>query len=91
MSPFVHFAQAGRADVRIDLCRHEAFVSQQFLHTADIGTAIEQMSGKAVSQSVWRRARVESRRLDMFLEHPTYTASRQAFGKPVGKGRLSRA
>lgn len=47
---FINFAEPRRADMRVDLGCHEALVAQQFLHAPDIGTPIEQVGGKAVTQ-----------------------------------------
>lgn len=49
MSLFVGFSQTGRADVRVDLSRHETLVAEQLLNAAYIGTAIEQMRGKTMT------------------------------------------
>ena len=48
----VRFAQTFRADVRVDLGRGQAFVAQQFLHAAQVGSVVEQVRGKAVSERV---------------------------------------
>ena len=53
-------AQAGGADVRVDLRGHQALVAQQFLHAADVGAAVEQVRGEAVPQRVRRGAAVEA-------------------------------
>ena len=50
MCVFVYITQRRGADVRIDLRGHETFVAEQFLYAANIGTAIEQMRGKAMPQ-----------------------------------------
>ena len=59
MSAFVDFAQAGGADVRVDLRGDEALVPQQFLDTADVGAAVEQMRGEAMAERVGSGAGVE--------------------------------
>jgi len=42
--------------VGVDLRRGQAMVAEQLLHAADIGAAVEEMGGEAMTQRVWRRA-----------------------------------
>ena len=76
MGFFVGFAQVGRADVRIDLSRDQAFVAQQLLHATDVGAPVEQMGGKAMPQCVRRGPSVESRLAKIFFQHPRDAACR---------------
>jgi hypothetical protein len=41
MGFIVNFFEAGRANVRVNLRRHEAFMAEQFLNAANIGPAVE--------------------------------------------------
>ena len=53
MSPQVDFASTGLADVSIDLGGDEIGVSQQLLHYAEVGAAIQEMRREGVSKDVW--------------------------------------
>lgn len=48
-------------DVGVDLGRRHAPVPKQFLHTAEVGTASQELSGKAMTQGVWRWAARDAR------------------------------
>lgn len=50
---FVGFAQSASADVGVNLGGCETFVSEKFLDAAQVGSAIEQVCGEGVSESVW--------------------------------------
>ena len=50
MGPFVDLAEAGGADVGVDLRRYQALVAEQFLDAADVGAAVEQVGGEAVAE-----------------------------------------
>ena len=62
MGFFVGLAQAAGADVRVDLRRRQALVAEQFLHAAQVGSAVEQVRGEAVPQRVRRGDLVEAGR-----------------------------
>ena len=76
MSLFVGLLEPRRADVRIDLSRYQTLVPQQFLNAADVGAAVEQMGRETVPQGVGRRAEIEPRDLQVFLQHSSHTACR---------------
>lgn len=50
----MNFFQARAVDVRVDLGRGDIRVSQHQLHRAEIGAALDQMSGKRMAQRVRR-------------------------------------
>ncbi len=60
MGLFVGCSQVASANVRVDLRGHQALVPQQFLHAADVGTSVEQVRGKAVSQGVRASALIQA-------------------------------
>lgn len=64
----------GRADMRVDLCRHKALMAEQFLNAADIRATVEQMCCKAMAKGVRACSRVESTFFDVLLEHASDTA-----------------
>lgn len=49
MGLLVDLAKVRGTHMRIDLGRRQTFVTKQFLDASNIGSSIEQMSGKAVS------------------------------------------
>lgn len=55
---FVYFAEVGGTDVGVYLGRNQAFVPQQLLNAPDICAAVEQVSGKAMTQRVGAGAKV---------------------------------
>src|SRR5882724_6941036 len=69
MGPFVHLAQPGGGDVRIDLRRRQALVAQQLLDAADIGAAIQEMGSEAVPQGVGRGAVVQAGGFEVLFQH----------------------
>ena len=87
MCAFIRGQQAGRADVRVDLRRGQAFVSQQFLHATDVGTVIQQVGGEAVAKRVGRGATIEAAGAEMLFEHPRNAAGRQPAAKFVDEDR----
>ena len=52
MGLFVGCQEARRADVRVDLRRDEALVTEQFLHAPNVRATIEKMGRKTVPQRV---------------------------------------
>jgi hypothetical protein len=52
MRLFVDLFEAVEADLGVDLGRADVFVSEQFLHGAEVCPAIEQMHGERVAQGV---------------------------------------
>lgn len=52
MSVFVGLSQTTRADVSIDLSRRQTLVTKEFLNGPEVGTAVEQMRRKTVTQRV---------------------------------------
>ena len=52
VSSIVNFLEVRGANMRVDLSRHETFVTEEFLDTTDVRSAIEQMRGKAMSQGM---------------------------------------
>ena len=76
MRLLVDRAETCRADMRIDLRRHEALVSEQLLNATDIGTSVEQVSGETVPQCMGCGAGIESCYFEVFFEHSRNAASR---------------
>lgn len=74
MSILVRFPHAARADVRIDLSCRQALVPQQFLHRTQIGSAIEQVGRKAVTQRMRRGYRLQPRLLNVLFQDSPNTA-----------------
>ncbi len=54
MGTLVRFAKVGSADVRVDLCRDEASVPEQFLDAANIRATIQEMCGETMTQRMGR-------------------------------------
>ena len=52
MRGVVALLQSLRRYVRVHLRRRQVFVAEQFLDTANIGTGVEQVRGKTMSQRV---------------------------------------
>ena len=48
------FVPGAAVNVCVYFRRHDAFMSEQLLHTAKISTAIQQMCSKRMAQCVWR-------------------------------------
>src|SRR5688572_840020 len=87
MSLLVDFAQTCRADVRVNLRGHEALVTQQFLHGANVGSAIEQVRCEAMSQSMRRSTSIQSGFQNLLVQHPGHAASRQPISEFVREDR----
>jgi hypothetical protein len=60
MGFFVSGAEPGGGDVSVDLSRDEALVAEELLDGADVGAAIEKVSGEAVAERMGRGAKVEA-------------------------------
>ena len=82
---FVRFPKPTCADVGVDLRCRQAFMAQQFLDTSEVGTAIQQVSRKTVTQSVRSSLLRQSGGLDMGFEHSPDAASRQATSEAIEK------
>jgi hypothetical protein len=54
MRLIVHRAQPRHGDVGVQLGGREAGVSEQFLHDAQVGAALEEMGGRLVTQTCGR-------------------------------------
>ena len=87
MGLLIRRAQVRGAHVRVDLRRDEALVPKEFLHAADVGTAIQQVRGKAVAKRVGRRALVEAVFFEVLFEHPGHAARGQPGAELVGEDR----
>ena len=87
MGLFVGLPQVAGADVGVDLRRDQALVAQQFLHAADIGTAIQQMGSKAVAKRVRTRSLVEASLAQIFLQHAADTSRRESGAESVDEDR----
>ena len=53
----------------VDLRGHKTFVAEEFLDAADVGPAVEKMSGKTVAQGMGCCAGVEAARFQVFFQH----------------------
>ena len=80
---FVGLTQTRRADVGVNLGRYQTLVPQQFLNTANVSTAVQQMRGKAVTQRVRRGSQVQSSQLQILFQHSGNTARRKPFPKLI--------
>ena len=85
---FVGFFESLGADVRINLGCCETFVSQQFLHTPQIGPTIQQMCSKTVSQRMGTGHGIQSRLFDIFFKHSANTSCRQTLAESIEKHRF---
>ena len=77
MRLLVAFTQAGGGHVGINLGGGQTAMSEQFLHGADIGTAVEHVGGKTVSEGMRARAPVQARLREIFFQQSADAASRQ--------------
>src|SRR5215470_3367513 len=66
----VTVAQAVGGHVGVNLGVAEAAVAEQFLHTADVGPAVEQLRREAVPQAVRAGARVQARLRQVLSQQP---------------------
>ena len=89
MRSLVGGAEAGGADVRVDLRRHEALVAQEFLHAADVGAAVQEVRREAVPERVGRGATIETRGSQILFEHPADAAGGEAAAEAIDEERLS--
>ena len=62
-------AQRGRVDVGVDFGGADAFVAEQRLNDAQVGTAFEQGGGKRVAKGVGRYGFPDACRLGLLLDH----------------------
>ena len=85
VSLFVSSLEPRSADVGVNLSCHQRLVSQQLLHASNVGSSVEQMRCETVPQGVGRRAEVEPRELQVFLQHSSHTACRQTRAELVQK------
>ena len=71
MTATVRFAEARHIDSRINLRRRDTFVSEHFLHLAQVGPALQKVRRETVSQRVRadRRRRADAERV-LFNEFP---------------------
>jgi len=54
MVPVIRSSQVEIGDVRVDLRRGNVAVSEQRLNRTRVGAVLQQVSGEAVAQRVWR-------------------------------------
>ena len=69
MGLIVRRFQAIRSQVRVNLGRVDACVTEQFLNAANIRTPIDKMSRKCMSQCVRTRAGIESSKIEILFQH----------------------
>ena len=77
----------GCAHVGVDLCGHQAFMSQQLLNAADICSTVEQVGSETMTECMWAGTRIETTLFDILLEHSRHTPSRQSAAEFVSEGR----
>ncbi len=77
MSGRVSLFQSFAGDVRVNLGRADAGVSEDFLHTAQIGAAIEKVGGGGVPQDVWAFRAVAGHRTDDCCDNPVHGSGRE--------------
>lgn len=75
---FVGFPEPAGTDVGVNLGGCEAFVSEEFLDAAEIGSAIQQVCGEGVSECVGCGLLGESGGGDMVFEESADAAGCQA-------------
>ena len=86
----VNFFQPLDADMSVNLSGAEIFVTEHFLHTAQIGACIKQMSGKAVAELVRSKIGRKSCKNQLVLHVSLKTAGGDARAETVEKKRLVR-
>src|SRR5882724_7727190 len=87
----VQLFQALTSHVRVDLCRRQVTMTQQHLHDAQVGTMVEQMRGKRVSQSMRRKVFGDSGLAGVALDDVPERLARHAIATPRGKQVVSLA
>src|SRR4051794_31114575 len=85
MSFFVDGPQAGSADVCVNLCGDQALVTEEFLHAADVGAAVEEVRGKAVTERVRCRAKIEAGEFQVLEQHAMNAAGGEPATEAVGE------
>src|SRR4029453_12722452 len=85
MGPLVGGAEAGGADVRVNLRGYEAFVTEQLLDAADVGTAVEQMRRKRVAECVRCGPQVEAGQFQILKQQPGDAAGGKSAAEAVGE------
>ena len=89
MCLLVGFLHATGADVGVDLRRGETLVAEQFLDTAQVGAAVEQVRGETMPQRVRCRGAVEARQHEILVKHPPDAAGRQSLAELIQEERIA--
>src|SRR3954463_762941 len=74
MGLFVGCPQIRGAEVRVDLRRDQAFMPEQFLHAANVGSTVQKMRGKAMPQRMRTGPPVQSGLAKVLFQHPPHAA-----------------
>jgi len=75
MRLLIYMEQTVPRDVGVDLGRCQIAVSEQFLDAAQVGTAVEQVSGETMAESVRARGTgIQSCTRQMILQKTSYAA-----------------
>src|SRR5215471_7313492 len=87
MSFGVSFLQALYRDVRVNLRRGKASVSEERLHTAEVRATIEHVGGEAVAKFVWADRYRDRRVSQISLQDEPDRARRNSFSRFVNEER----
>ena len=85
MSIVKSFTQSPGRYVRVDLRCRQRLVAQEFLHAPEIGSRVEQVGSKRVSQGVGADLRVQSRFFQVFGDLAAYRAGGKSSAMFVDK------
>jgi len=72
-------------EVRVDLCGRDTFVTQHFLHSAKIGATIHQVSGKRMSEAMWRDSFFYAGALAKILDNMKHHHAVKLFSPSIAK------
>ena len=72
MSVIEGFTESSGRNVRVHLRCRQRLVAQEFLNASEIGSGVEQVGGKRVSQGVGADLRVQSRFFQIFGDLAAY-------------------
>src|SRR4051812_43488026 len=79
-----------RADMGVNLCCSEPFVTEHLLHTSQVGSAIEKMRCKRMTQLMRRKARIETGEFQTRLQQTLCSTGAEAFSVSSDEKRISR-
>ena len=85
MSSIIGTLQSLSGHMSVDLRCGETGVTEEGLHAAQVGSVIEEMSGKGVAKFVWAECRGEAGFPDIVLKHQPDRAGSEALATLVQK------